>query len=152
MLNKRPSFALGLILGFFVLAVLFSDKAAAIKAENKSSSVVRDEIIVFDSFSNTIKERMLKDRLDNFAMALASKPDQKGYVISYGDPKDLTRSTKMLIKIGRYLNKKAVKADSVMLINGGNGNRDHTELYIAPADAAPLSVSAPTFTLRDLTQ
>lgn len=130
------------ILSFILFDPSVSGKSSGEKFKESKTDFAKeisDEIIMFDSFFNDEAESDRKKRLGYFANEIKRRSGEIGYVVSYAETSEKSKSN--LEKIKMFLSKKKkVDLQRLVFINAGNSNKGRTDLYIQPKDAlSPVS-------------
>jgi hypothetical protein len=84
-------------------------------------------------------------RLDNFAFALQSGPELKGYIITYaGQTARISEAKTYAERAREYLiNKRGIASQRIVALDGGYREKMETELYLVPSDL-PAPTPTPT--------
>ncbi len=92
----------------------------------------------FDEFGD-IQLSDLKARLDNFAIELQNNPTVRGFIMVYRSRRDLPGLNGRLLGLMKdYLaNTRAIPAEQVITVDGGEASCLAQELWIAPPNTAP---------------
>ena len=92
----------------------------------------------FDDFGD-VQYSDLIARLDNFAIALQSEPNTKGFIVAYRSRRDLPGlSNRTALRSKDYLvNSRGVSSQRLATVDGGDADCLSQELWIVPAGTTP---------------
>ncbi len=81
----------------------------------------------------TKKDDEVKAIVDNFYIELNNDPNAKGYIVIYGNPKQIAHRKAQIMKA---INFRKYPLDRVIFVDGGdNGQGEYTKLWFVPAGA-----------------
>jgi hypothetical protein len=120
-----------------------SGEAGCRQVANASTSIVRTpppprEAREFDVCCSCSFDDQ-KARLDNLAVELQNDPSGSAYIFGYGGRTSRTgEADRLLTRARDYLvNKRAIDASRIVLVNGGFREDDCVEMWIVPSGATP---------------
>jgi hypothetical protein len=118
------------------------DSACSNKASCSVSPGVRPRDRLFDTYGN-IPFNAEKARLDNLAIQLQNEPGAQGYIIAYAGRRARVGQAKArLTRAKNYLiEPHGIRADRLVLIDGGHRENLEVELWIIPTGATPPTAS-----------
>ena len=92
----------------------------------------------FDEFGD-VQYSDLIARLDNFAIALQSEPNAKGFIVAYRSRRDLPglSNRTALVSKDYLVNSRGVSSQRLATVDGGDADCLSQELWIVPAGTTP---------------
>lgn len=120
----------------FLVLVVMASMAFAQKEEKPVSGEIRNALSVdslFEEFG-VVPNGQIRSYLDNFFNNLHNNPTAKGYILNYGNKRDVSRRERLFRD---HITFRGMNASQITFMRGKKGVDLKTQLWIVPEGAKP---------------
>lgn len=107
-------------------------------ASGSSSTICYAQSIFKDEFG-VLSTTNLKKRIESYLKDLNADPTAKGYIVNYGDPKDVKKRETSIRNLPEI--REGYDSQRIVFVNGGEEKTIRTRLWIVPAGADASQVN-----------